>query len=138
MKNLTDIHLTINRTDGSRVILPPAEKQPVLRKEDACLLGFLGAIEIYREAVISVDFSGIELNAVDQPFVVSREIFDALPANMHEFVTPDLGTAIYNSFGIMHVVQRLIAKGSAAIDDDPAPVAPERFRHPSRLKNQQL
>lgn len=110
MKNLTANTISLIRQDGSRAHLPAAPVAPTVIKEPSVFIGCLGSLEIIREPVTRVDFSGIELNPQDQPFVVTREVFDALPADRIEFITPDLESAILNGLRVPHVIRRFIAK----------------------------
>jgi hypothetical protein len=122
MKNLTSslINLAIGE---SRVQLPAPEVVPKLIVGIPTLIGVLPPhhVEIVQQARTTIDFTGINLCQEDQPFIVSREIFDALPADRIEFVTPDYDTAIMNGLGIPHVVRRLISKqGPVTIVNDMA------------------
>lgn len=113
MKNLTIDPIRLIRQDTTRAELPPCMTPPkvVVRNEE--VLGTLGSIEIVRERYVSVDFGDLVLNKTDEPFIVSREVFDALPPDRIEFITPDFDTSIRNAFGAPHVIRRFIAKAGA-------------------------
>jgi hypothetical protein len=120
MKNLTDSTILLMNSDNSRATLAPVSNPPQLVVQEPVLLGFLGPLEIIRERAIRVDFGDLVLDPSDQPFIVSRAIFDALPDHRIEFITPDYESAILNSMKVPHVIRRFIAKAAARITN-PAP-----------------
>lgn len=109
MKNLTAGPLIILRQDSTRVTLPAAEMTPRLVLRPAEVIQ-QGSLEILVPEHYEVDFTGIDLDADRVPFVVTREVFNALPEGFTNFVTPDLETAILNGLKIPHLIRRFIAK----------------------------
>jgi len=122
MKNLTANPLSMLQHDGSRLALPAHSNPPTLVVQDPVILGVFFGFDIVREKVVTVDFHDIELNPQDQPFIVSREIFDALPEHRVEFVTPDYDSAIYNALQVPHVIRRFLAKAKAMVTIPEAPI----------------
>lgn len=115
MKNLTGRAITIQRDDHTRVVIPPEATTPIIAVgEEETPLGIINGIDVIVAPQKAVLWNGLNLSTHDQPFIVSRDIFDLLPHDATEFVTPDLGTsAIRNTFGEVHAVTRLIAKPAA-------------------------
>ena len=122
MKNLTANPLSMLQHDGSRLALPAHETPPTLVVQDPIIMGVFFGFDIVREKVITVDFHGVELHPKDQPFIVSREIFDALPADSVEFITPDYDSAIYNALQVPHVIRRFLAKAKALVTSPEVPL----------------
>lgn len=110
MKNLTDTLVTLIRQDSTRIHLPPSPTPPTVVVEGTCHLGFLDGVSVIRERRLTVDFHGMVLDPADQPYIVSREVFDALPADRVEFITPDFDSAIANAFKIPHAIRQFVAK----------------------------
>jgi hypothetical protein len=125
MKNLTSGVIIMLRQDGSRAVLPPCETPPTLIHYPAEHVGVLGTIEIVRQSFTTVNFHGLELTKEDEPFIVGRDIFDALPPERIEFVTPDYESAIYNGLGIAHVIRCFVAKAGVKVIPHKQPASPE-------------
>lgn len=114
MKNLTSSTITVQRPDGSRFILTPAPQTPQLVTKQPVLLGCLDDVAIYTQPHTVVDFGTIPFSKEEHPYIVTREIFDALPSDAVEFITPDYGpSAVMNTFQHVHAVTRFIAKADA-------------------------
>lgn len=113
MKNLTTHSITIERQDGKRITLDPIDRPPVVRNIPPTLLGYLGNIEIIREAFKVVDFGDLVLAEEDQPFIVSKEVFDAIEPDKRAFVTPDPDATITSGLGTWHIVRRFLVKAGA-------------------------
>lgn len=116
MKNLMSQPILVRGIDRSGPsILEPAEVTPKLIRQNPHLLGSLphhGA-NFMAEGTVTVDFTGIELNPDDQPFIVSREVFDALPEDRVEFITPDFDTTVLTALSLPPLVTTFMAKAAA-------------------------
>jgi hypothetical protein len=110
MKNLTPGAIHIERQNGTRVSLPPCDNPPTIKEMPGHVFGYLGGLEIVKEGYKEVDLHGLTSDSEEQLFIVTREVFDALPFYATEFVTPDLASAVVNGLGIAHVIRRFIAK----------------------------
>lgn len=110
MKNLTLSAINIIRIDNSRFSLAAAEIAPRLKMIESSRIVQQGALEIHVPAKYEVDFTGVDLSPDRTPFIVTKEIFDALPDDAINFVTPDIETATINGLGIPHVFRNFIAK----------------------------
>lgn len=118
MKNLTLSAITIERQDKSRLQLPAAEVVPKLILVEEAKVVMQGTVEMHVPARYRVDFTGVDLETDRRlPFIVSREIFDALPPLSVEFVTPDYSTATYNGLNIPHILRSFIAKPGFSASD---------------------
>jgi len=124
MKNLTATGISLFRQNGTRAYLPASPVTPTVEDVAAEVVGYLGGLEIIRQAYKRVHLYGLADNLAEQPFVVSREVFDALPYDAIEFVTPDYDSAMLNGLGIPHVIRRFIAKQAVtAVPEKPFPVS---------------
>lgn len=111
MKNLTSEAITIQCSKGGRITLQPARVTPTLEVADGGPVGELNGVLICTLTTRVVDFSGIALDRKEAPFIVSADIFQTLPCNATDFITPDLGmSAIRNSFNEVHAVTQFISK----------------------------
>jgi hypothetical protein len=115
MKNLTPSVIVLIRQDGSRAYLPASATCPTIEEVPAEALGRLGELEIIRQSYKRVHFHGLTDDREKLPFIVSREVFDALPDDATDFVMCDVETAIVNGLGLPHVIRRFIAKPAAQI-----------------------
>jgi hypothetical protein len=117
MKNLTDRDVIVQRENGTRFILVAAKGVPVLRHIPGTIMGVLNGVLIQGEDVSYVDFSDVELEAGSQgPYIVERNIFDALPASATDYITPDLGSsAVRNAYKNVQAVTRFCAKSKTPI-----------------------
>ncbi len=112
MKNLTDRDIVVQRENGTRFVLPAAKSVPVLRQIPGVVMGVFNGVLIQGEDVNYVDFSDVEwVSGAEGPFVVERNIFDALPDSAIDYITPDLGTsAVRNAYRNVQAVTRFCAK----------------------------
>lgn len=121
MKNLTSDLIILIRQDGTRAELPPCETPPTIEPIEAEIIGYLGELEIVRQPYNKVHFHNWEIDPKGGPYIVSKLVFDALPPDRIEFVTPDYNTAILNGLMIPHVIRRFIAKPAAKLVNNEAP-----------------
>lgn len=124
MKNLTGRPISIQRDDESRITIQPEAATPVIAVQHEELpLGTLNGIDVIAAEQKAILWNGLNINSFDQPFIVTQEIFDLLPHDATEFVTPDLGpSAIRNAFGGVQAITRLIAKPAARKYVPPQPI----------------
>lgn len=113
MKNLMPGAITLDRQNGTRVTLPPCEHPPIITIVESEVVRYHGDIRVIHESYRQVTFPHWEDDPKGGPYVVSREVFDLLPADATEFVTPDFDTALKNGLGRPHVVNRFIIKPTA-------------------------
>jgi hypothetical protein len=122
MKNLTSGVIILMRQDGTRATLPASPLLPTIEDIEPALVGYLGDLRIIRQQHKRVNFHGLTDNLKEQPFVVSREVFDVLPDSAVEFITPDYESAIVNGLGLVHVIRCFIAKPDVeAVPERPFP-----------------
>ncbi len=122
MKNLTSEDIVVQRQDGTRFTLRASKQVPIIKTVLGDVIGELNGAVILTSTTKVVDFEQLILNRADAPFIVSKEVFNALPCNAIEFITPDLGSsAIRNTFKEVHAVTQFISK---------SPLATVRFADP--------
>lgn len=99
MKNLTPFTLIIQRENGTRFRLLAADVTPTVEYKPAIVRGTLNGVEIYARSSKRVNFEGITLKREDAPFIVTKEVFDALPDSAIEFITVDPTKVTYHDLG---------------------------------------
>jgi len=111
MKNFTSKTLIIQRENGTCIRILPETEQPKVEYKEATARGTLNGIEVYAPSGKRVNFGSIKLDRKDAPFIVTKEVFDALPDSAIEFVTPDSTRQQLRWMGVNEpVVHRLISK----------------------------
>ncbi len=111
MKNYTGSPIILQLSTGKRITVAPEPITPRVSRVESEDIGVFGGIDIAVDIDRTIDWGGISVDLQAQPIIVSREIFDLLPADAVAFVTPDLGSsAIRNTFGSLYAVTKLIAK----------------------------
>ncbi len=116
MKNLTSDVIILIRQDGTRAELPACPNPPIIEIEEVGVtVGYLGELEIVRQPHKRVIFPDWVDDPKGGPYIVSKIVFDALPADATDFVTPDYNTAILNGLKIPHVIRRFIMKASSQV-----------------------
>jgi hypothetical protein len=115
MKNLTPSVIVLIRQNGTRASLPASATCPTIEDVPAEVVGYLGDLKIVRQAHKVVHFHGLTDSREILPFVVSKEVFDALPDDAVDFVTCDVESAIVNGLGLPHVIRRFIGKPKVQI-----------------------
>lgn len=118
MKNFTSKSLVIQRENGTCVRIPPEVVGPTVEYREATVRGTLNGIEVYAPSGRKVNFGSIKFDRKDAPFIVTKEVFDALPDSAIEFVTVDPTSIRYHTvYGDKReaVVHRLISKSDLDI-----------------------
>ena len=115
MKNLTSAKLIVQQSNGYRFVLPAADYVPTIKVVQGRPLGELDGVTVCTLTTRIVDFGGIILDHRDAPFIVNKEVFNALPCDAIDFITPDLGSsAIRNDGEESCIITQFISKVMAA------------------------
>jgi hypothetical protein len=107
MKNFTSVILTLQRENGTYFRLRPEDAVPVVEYREVLERGTLNGVVVYARSGKRVNFKDIVFDKKDAPFIVTKEVFDALPCTAIDFVTPDV-----KYYGSLQddVITRLISK----------------------------